>query len=235
MEMRPLGNYRAFLCCSLCGWNGEGRNYPNIISNPFLTDNPQESLTDYQKSRLLNLWERDSVGNRYRGGFWSQCAVTDAVREWHGAGLEGNSNGLIFSGGMGTGKTVAMGLMTCCLASRNEFSFAFWNMSALLSFLHNWRDWGSDHNADATMQTLRHAAFLFLDDLGVEYNSPLAMSRFNELIETRYSRELQHVATSNLSEADLCGREGWARIVDRLQENILDWCELGGQSKRRPL
>lgn len=233
MQVRPIGNYRAQLDCSLCRWSGEGRNYPRDTTDPFSCDDPSAALTEYQALRRNSILERDGVGRRYRRGLWSQCQLTDTLRAWHESNAKGEKSGLILSGGVGTGKTVATAMMTACLASRNEFSFAFWNISALLGFLHNWRDWGSDHHADATMQTLRCSEFLFLDDLGVEYNSPLAMSRLNELIETRYARELLHVCTSNLGESELAGREGWARIVDRLQENIFDWCELGGPSKRR--
>jgi hypothetical protein len=53
------------------------------------------------------------------------------------------------------------------------------------------------------------------------------------MIELRHSRELFHVGTTNLMEADLMAREGWRRVVDRLQQDVFDWCELGGASKRQ--
>jgi DNA replication protein DnaC len=162
---------------------------------------------------------------------WSECAVTELIQQWH----EAPGKGLMISGDMGTGKTVIMGMMMACLASRNEFSFSCWHTGALLSFLLGWREWGADEAADARMELLRSAKYLFLDDLGVEYNAPLAMSQFNELMEVRYSRELLHVGSSNLNEDALIAREGWVRVIDRIQESAFEWCEIGGPSKRRML
>jgi predicted ATPase len=234
MEVVKTSTYQCVIRCHGCGYVGSRDDYPAEITDPFENDSAIEGLSEYQCQRLVHRWDRDSFGARYRSGQWSRCDFRDTIRAWHDEGLAGSDRSLIMSGAMGTGKTVAMGLMMTCLAARNEFSFCAWNMSALLSFLHNWRDWGNDHDDDSTMVALRRSKYLFVDDIGVEYNSPLAMSRFNELIEHRYSRELLHVATSNLSEVDLAQREGWIRIVDRLQENVFDWCEIGGRSKRRP-
>ncbi len=205
-------------------------DYPAEPSDPFASDSPRESLNGYQRYRLGKNWQRDGLGPRYQNGLWSKCQMAEIIREWH----QTPSTGLLISGDKGTGKTVASGLMMTCLAARNEFSFAWCNISTLFSFLHSWRNWGTDFSQDEMLRELRTCKYLFLDDLGVEYNSAMASTRFNELIETRYSRELVTVATSNLTRERLIQREGWERIVDRLQDGILDWCELGGESMRGP-
>lgn len=222
--------WHLYATCSKTGDITRVPDYPTEASDPFAQDAPRACLNGYQDYRLRRNWQRDNLGTRYQNGLWSKCQMGEVIREWHHT----PDVGLLVSGDKGTGKTVASGLMMTCLAARNEFSFAWWNISALLGALHSWRNWGVDFAQDEALKYLRECRYLFLDDLGVEYNSPLAMSRFNELVETRYARELVTVATSNLSRDRLIEREGWERIVDRLQDGILDWCELGGESMRRP-
>jgi predicted ATPase len=172
------------------------------------------------------VWRRDSLGRRYQNGLWSKCELAPVIAEWD----KRTDCGLLISGSMGTGKTVAMGLMMSCLAARNEWSFCWWNMASLPHFSALVARLG--RRCRARCCVLAHALVsLFVPGRsGVEYNSPLAMSRFNELIETRYARELLHVGTSNLNESALVTREGWQRIIDRMQESVLDWCEIGGES-----
>ncbi len=229
MRLVPYGRFKANATCSGCGKVSTVPNHPREVRDPFAVDSPLDSLNDWQRFRLGKNWERDNLGRRYQYGSWTRCDLTANIRGWH----ESGGGGLLISGSMGTGKTVATALMMTCLASRNEFSFAWWNMSALLSFLSAWNDWGDNNGQDETYKYLRECNYLFLDDLGVEYNVGRGMTRFNELIELRHSRELFHVGTSNLMEADLTAREGWRRVVDRLQQDVFDWCEIGGESKRR--
>lgn len=230
--LTPLPGWKCQLDCTICGSRTVANDFPSEVNDPFSQDDPKDALNEYQRYRLERRWARYAFGPRYRRGVWSKCTLRDTIAVW--STPTGTDAGLLISGTLGTGKTVAMGLMMACLAAQNEFSFCFWHTSSLLTLLHNWRGWGEDFGEDELLRELRNCRYLFLDDLGVEYNSPLAMSRFHEAIETRYSRELAFVGTSNLSEAALSGREGWGRIVDRIQENALDWCEIGGESKRRP-
>jgi predicted ATPase len=229
MTTREYSRYRLSISCAQCGYYGMTDEFPREINDPFSADNPLDVLNTYQRERLEQIWHRDSIGPRYRRGVWSKCDLRDVIAEWH----QTRDKGFFASGAMGTGKTVSMGMMMVCLAARNEFSFTFAHMGELSNFLHQWSDWGDNFARDDRMKRLRSCRYLFLDDLGVEYNSPLSMSRFNELIEVRYSRDLLHIGTSNLSEDALFEREGWGRIIDRIQESALDWVEVGGQSKRR--
>jgi hypothetical protein len=231
MEVTPLPRWKSALHCTACGVHAIADEYPSEINDPFSQDFPTATLNAYQAWKLMGIWRGNNFGKRYHHGTWSKCDVPlrETIREWH----KTQDCGLLISGSMGSGKTVAMGMMMACLAARNEFSFSVWNMSSLLTFLHNWRGWGERFSDDDQLKALNRCQYLFLDDLGVEYNSPMAMSRFNEIIERRYSNELFVVGTSNLTEQALMEREGWPRIIDRIQENVLDWCELGGVSKRR--
>lgn len=231
MTVVPAGRYAVNLHCACCNCHTTANEPPREERDPFACDDPRQALNDYQRGQLERNWHRDGFGQRYQQGLWSRCELANVIRAWHTTMPE---RGLLISGSKGTGKTVATGLIMVCLAARNEFSFAWWNMSSLLTLLHNWGGWSDKNLAeDAALDIARSCKYLFLDDLGVEYNSPLAMSRFNELIETRYARQLCHIATSNLNEAALSAREGWERIVDRIQEDVYDWCEIGGASKRR--
>lgn len=229
MQAVPYTKYRLNISCSVCGYYSMTDEFPREVNDPFSVDNPLDALNEYQRERLEQIWYRDNIGPRYRRGVWSKCDLRDAIADWH----QTRDKGFFMSGAMGIGKTVAMGMMMVCLVARNEFSFTFAHMSDLSHFMHNWKEWGENWQHDERMKLLRNVRYLFLDDLGVEYNSPLAMSRFNELIEVRYSRDLLHVGTSNLTEDALFEREGWGRIIDRIQESALDWVEVGGVSKRR--
>jgi hypothetical protein len=176
MDVRPYGRFQANVTCSSCGRITCVPNYPIEASDPFSTSHPFDALNDYQKFRLARAWQRDNFGSRYRYGQWEQCQLRDTIQEWHRAG----DSGLLISGSIGTGKTVATGLMMTCLAARNQFSFSWWNMSALLSFLSGWNDWGDNNGDDAIYTYIRECKYLFLDDLGVEYNVGRGMTRFNE-------------------------------------------------------
>src|SRR5690606_15396061 len=114
--------------------------FPSEIINPFSHDAPFAALNEYQRWKLMSIWQGSHFGKRYRNGSWGICdtPLRQAIQKWHA----NPDHGLMLSGTMGTGKTVALGMMMACLAARNEFSFIFWHVSSLLTFLHGWRGWG---------------------------------------------------------------------------------------------
>jgi len=152
----------------------------------------------------------------------------DSIHRWH----KQEERGFFLSSSVGTGKTVAMGMMMACLSARNEFSFCYTSCLKLFSFLHNWKGWGYDYDADDLMRKYENSKYLFIDDIGVEYNSPFALSRFNELVEHRYGNMLHFVCSSNQLAKDLMNREGWGRVVDRLKDDADDWVMFEGKSLR---
>ena len=200
---------------------------PTSCSDPFARDRVLDALSPYQRSRLFSIFERDGLGERYHDARWSKCQIEHVIRTWHTT-----DGSLAISGGVGLGKTMSFTLLMACLASRNEYSFTYVRAPRLLDILHSRNGWGKDTANDGAYTDILHAKYLFIDDAGTEYASPMAMSRLNDLIENRHGRRAHHVINSNLSEPELSVRDGWERMVDRIMQDA-EWVELGGTSQRR--
>jgi DNA replication protein DnaC len=73
-----------------------------------------------------------------------------------------------------------------------------------------------------------------IDDYGVEYVEPFALSQFELLVERRYARHLITIVTTNIPKASFKTRKGFERIESRLLKRC-NWVEFIGEDRRKVL
>lgn len=122
-----------------------------------------------------------------------------------------NSNGVYMNGGTGLGKT-HLSLAIADAVIRKGYSAIYGSAPELLRVLE--REYFGKSDED-TMDALTKCDLLILDDLGAEMEKPLYMSLVYELINSRISRGLPMIVSSNLSANELQQRYQ-DRICSRL-------------------
>jgi DNA replication protein DnaC len=204
---------------------------PDVISDPFSQSNPLGALSERQSKTLQKRWNTWDFGARYQKGEWERSGMASAkkqVKSW----LDNGCGSVVLHGPVGTGKTTLMGMMMACLAATNQFSFVYYSMLDLFEFLHHCDE--SKHSPVADRyHVIRDEDYLFLDDIGTEYRTDWALSRFHKLVESRYKTGDQfHVISTNLSRGALMAHTGMERAIDRIIEGAT-WIEVTGKSQRR--
>lgn len=117
----------------------------------------------------------------------------------------GSGDGLTMAGNVGAGKTCSLALIA--LAAEG-FTIIYRPMLSLFNELHT---------GNPTMEMLE-CELLLLDDLGTEYPSGLALSRFHELIDERWADRRSVVITTNRQKHAIEDDVKLTRIVDRLRQ-----------------
>lgn len=125
------------------------------------------------------------------------------TRTWHASGR----TFLLLFGGPGTGKTMAAAW--ACHQRRGALFTRALDACALGLFTPE---------GMATMERLRSADFLVLDDMGAEFMSDVWRAQLDALIDVRYSERRGTIITSNLDAAKFRERYG-ERIADRLRHD----------------
>ncbi len=131
--------------------------------------------------------------------------------------------GLFVTGQLGTGKSTLIGLIAIWKRLNLMQLIYYTTASTLFDLLIK----SEDNN-------IRYKQFLCIDDLGRQYNTEYGVSKFNELIEYRYSNNLTTFLTSNLSVEDLKKTAGFERLSDILSDKKFIYeFNLLGNSKRQ--
>lgn len=146
------------------------------------------------------------------------------VERWREA-LERNA-GLLFWGGMGTGKTFAAACIANALIDRG--------VPALITSFPKILNAGWD-KAELTGQ-MQKFPLLVLDDLGVERSSDYALEVVQMVVDERYKSALPLIVTTNLTLDELRNPPNMrcARVYDR----VLEMCtpvHFAGASRRREI
>lgn len=139
------------------------------------------------------------------------------------------SEGAILAGHPGRGKTCAMAyvidrvlrLLAPKYSPSCEFPFLFLSASQL---------WDAFHNATPPEPRVR---WLFVDDWGMEYKEPFAMTRADEWFRIREACPGTHTfITTNLSMPQFKAQVGLERVVSRIQ-SMTDWINFTGPDRRK--
>ena len=134
--------------------------------------------------------------------------------------------GLLFFGGVGTGKT----FYSCCIA--NEIIER--GISALVTsfprILRNSKD------KEKQMESFKKYDLLVIDDLGAERNTEYGLEVVYDVIDSRYRSKKPLIITTNLSPEDIKKPEhiGYQRIYDRIMQNCIP-VKMDGQSRRKQI
>lgn len=123
------------------------------------------------------------------------------------------NQGLLFWGGVGTGKTFS----AACIANALLDSSIPVVMTSFAKLLGTSKGFGIDENM---ITELNHAKLLIIDDLGAERNTDFALEKVYSIIDSRYSSGLPMILTTNLdlTEMQQCKDIRYQRIYERILE-----------------
>ncbi len=189
------------------------RQYANQLRRAGITD------PAYHKARFAN----DLGFNRY---------ASDAAK-WYAdnfSQLSKSGQGLMFTGGVGTGKT----FLACCIANELIDKGVIVWVTTLMPLL---RAAGDFNTYESTMNRIESVDLLVIDDFGTASNSNYNLSLLFEIIDTRFRSGKPLIITTNLSTKNFKDpAPGMERIYDRLL--MMCMCEkspiaMVGESIRR--
>jgi DNA replication protein DnaC len=144
--------------------------------------------------------------------------------------MKKNGKGLIFYGGVGTGKTfiascIANALIDECIPCMVT------NISRIVNQLS-----GMFEGKQNYIDSLNKYSLLIIDDFGMERSTEYVNEIVYNVIDTRYRSGLPLIVTTNLSENDLKNPDDLAK--QRIYSRILEMCfpvEVGGTDRRSEL
>lgn len=139
---------------------------------------------------------------------------------------ETTEGGILFYGGVGTGKTFASACICNHLMDNGKTVLV---MNLGLYFIKLRREWAEAEND--VLNYVKTCDLLVIDDLGTENVSEFTIEKIFNLIDTRCRAEKPMIITTNLTPEEINKRLG-ERIADRIAGSCLEF-EIKGESKRK--
>ena len=142
-----------------------------------------------------------------------QLRLCRRYAEHFGEMLEKNQ-GLLFYGGVGTGKTYSAACIANYLLCR-RWSVVMTSFVKLLNSMQTFRE-----DDSVMLNRLNRAKLLIIDDLGAERGTDFALEKVYDIIDSRYRARLPVILTTNLGIDELKQATDirYARIYDRIFE-----------------
>lgn len=138
------------------------------------------------------------------------------------------NQGLLFYGGVGTGKTFA----AACIANHLLNQRIPVIMTSFVKLLESMQGFSEDDSALITR--LNRAKLLIIDDLGAERSTDYALEKVYDIVDSRYRAKLPIILTTNLSMTEL--KESTDIRYTRIYDRIFEMCypmQFKGQSWRK--
>lgn len=138
------------------------------------------------------------------------------------------NQGLLFYGGVGTGKTFA----AACIANHLLNQRVPVIMTSFVKLLETMQGFSEDDSA--LIARLNRAKLLIIDDLGAERSTDYALEKVYDIVDSRYRAKLPIILTTNLSMTEL--KESTDIRYTRIYDRIFEMCypmQLKGQSWRK--
>lgn len=137
--------------------------------------------------------------------------------------------GILFTGGVGTGKTFASGCIANILIDKG-IPVLMSNIPSLVTSIAK----GFEENKINILNRVANVSLLVLDDLGIERDTSYGYEKLQEIIDTRYRSGKPLIVTTNLSKEELKNPTDlrYKRVYDR----ILEMCvtiPVTGESRRK--
>ncbi len=150
------------------------------------------------------------------------------VEEW--PEMYKNGMGLLFYGGVGTGKT----FWGCCIANALIDRGISAYVISMPMLLNKMQAMGFDADKNTFIVSLQKFGLLVIDDLGAERDTSFAMEQVYQIIDSRYRSKKPLICTTNLAPKDLKAPENIAlhRSYDRVRERCAP-VKVDGESRRR--
>lgn len=138
------------------------------------------------------------------------------------------NQGLLFYGGVGTGKTFA----AACIANHLLNQRIPVIMTSFVKLLESMQGFSEDDSA--LIARLNRAKLLIIDDLGAERSTDYALEKAYDIVDSRYRAKLPIILTTNLSMTEL--KESTDIRYTRIYDRIFEMCypmQFKGQSWRK--
>lgn len=138
------------------------------------------------------------------------------------------NQGLLFYGGVGTGKTFAAACIANHLLNRRIPVI----MTSFVKLLESMQGFSEDDSA--LIARLNRAKLLIIDDLGAERSTDYALEKVYDIVDSRYRAKLPIILTTNLSMTEL--KESTDIRYTRIYDRIFEMCypmQFKGQSWRK--
>lgn len=138
------------------------------------------------------------------------------------------NQGLLFYGGVGTGKTFA----AACIANHLLNQRIPVIMTSFVKLLESMQGFSEDDSA--LIARLNRAKLLIIDDLGAERSTDYALEKVYDIVDSRYRTKLPIILTTNLSMTEL--KESTDIRYTRIYDRIFEMCypmQFKGQSWRK--
>ena len=160
-----------------------------------------------------------------------QSDISDAcqkyVNEW--AQMRADNVGLLFFGGVGTGKS----FFACCIANALLDKCVPTLVTNFPRILNTIQSAVFDEDRNKVLNELQRYELVVIDDLGVERSTDYGMEQIYSVIDTRYRSGKPLIVTTNLSPAEIKnpGNLAYERIYDRILQNSIP-VKMSGSSRR---
>jgi len=138
------------------------------------------------------------------------------------------NQGLLFYGGVGTGKTFA----AACIANRLLSQRVPVVMTSFVKLLETMQSFSEDDSA--LIARLNRAKLLIIDDLGAERSTDFALEKVYDIVDSRYRAKLPIILTTNLSMTEM--KESADIRYTRIYDRIFEMCypmQFTGRSWRK--
>lgn len=142
--------------------------------------------------------------------------------------MQAKNQGLLFYGGVGTGKTFA----AACIANHLLNQRIPVIMTSFVKLLESMQGFSEDDSA--LIARLNRAKLLIIDDLGAERSTDYALEKVYDIVDSRYRAKLPIILTTNLSMTEL--KESTDIRYTRIYDRIFEMCypmQFKGQSWRK--
>lgn len=239
---------KPLLMCEVCGEPveklfPEGKEFFGMDRHPRMCLCRRTQHEREEKVRKLREYEERLERNR------AICFTSKSMLDWnfskddgsveamkyardyveHFEEMRADNIGLLFWGGVGTGKS----FMAACIANallEKEYSVKMTNFATIINDLFCCED------KNEYIESLMRYTLLIIDDLGAERGTEYAVENVFNVIDRRYRSGKPLIVTSNLSLTDLKNEPNLdkKRIYDRVQEMCIPVC-VKGSSKREDI
>lgn len=138
------------------------------------------------------------------------------------------NQGLLFYGGVGTGKTFA----AACIANHLLSLRVPVVMTSFVKLLETMQGFSEDDSA--LIARLNRAKLLIIDDLGAERSTDFALEKVYDIVDSRYRAKLPIILTTNLSMTEM--KESADIRYTRIYDRIFEMCypmQFTGRSWRK--
>lgn len=179
----------------------------------------RDGITD--PSYLVNTFAQDDNRNP---------AVSDVCRKYvdHWDEMKADNIGILFYGGVGTGKS----FLACCIANALIDRCVKASVTNFPRIMNRLQGFGEDKQS--FLDKLNRYDCLVIDDLGVERDTSYSVEQIYNVVDARSRSGKPMIVTTNLSLDDLRNPSsmGYARIYDRVLEMCPIKLKLAGESRR---